>query len=303
MATPTLPLTLNSAATASASVKAALPALTVMLFNGALNLLAAVLILIIGWTLSRWVLRWTRDGLANAQYVDATLKPLIAKFISYSILTITVVAVLGQFGVQTTSLIALLGAAGLAVGLALQGTLSNVASGVMLLVLRPFRVAERIQVGEVIGTTREIGLFRTTLVTDDGRYVSIPNSSIFSSTIINNSREKIRRTNFTLDIDHAEDIAQTRDIILAALDGSPYALKSPAPDVQVESLNGGFNRLTVKAWVKNQDFGGQQSFLRIAVHKALETAGINPPIPLAGVPQARTGQTITEAVEQPINPN
>ena len=134
---PSLPLSLPSAATASASLKAALPALTVMLVDGAINLVEACIILVIGWTLSRWVWRWVHDALSHLHYIDETLKPLIANLVSYFILAVTVVAVLGQFGVQTTSLIAILGAAGLAIGLALQGTLSNVASSVMLLVLRP----------------------------------------------------------------------------------------------------------------------------------------------------------------------
>jgi small-conductance mechanosensitive channel len=115
---PALPLSLPSAETASASVKAALPALTVMAFNGAINLVAACIILAIGWTLSRWIWRWVHDALAHLHYMDETLKPLIANMVSYAVLAVTVVAVLGQFGVQTTSLIAVLGAAGLAVGLA-----------------------------------------------------------------------------------------------------------------------------------------------------------------------------------------
>ena len=122
----------------------------------------------------------------------------------YGILAITIVAVLGQFGVQTTILIAILGAAGLAIGLALQGTLSNVASGVMLLFLRPFRVYRKNQDRDALGTVREIGLFRTVIVTDDGIYVSIPNATIFSATITNVSREPTRRTNFTVEVDRGD---------------------------------------------------------------------------------------------------
>ena len=130
-----------------ADVKEAIPALTVMMVNGAINFLIAVLILIAGWVAARWIGRWVHDLIDRSHYIDDTLKPLISNFARYGILTVTVVAVLSQFGVQTTSLIALLGAAGLAIGLALQGTLSNVASGVMLLILRPFRVYDKIKVG------------------------------------------------------------------------------------------------------------------------------------------------------------
>src|ERR1700712_4745938 len=180
MAYPVLPVTLPAAATMPATVKAALPALTVMMVDGAKDLLIATLILIAGWMLSRWLGRWLHGVLERAHYIDETLKPLLANFVAYGVLALTVVAVLGQFGVQTTSLIALLGAAGLAVGLALQGTLSNVASGVMLLVLRPFRVFDRIILEERSGAVREIGLFRTEIVTDNGNFVSVPNATVFS---------------------------------------------------------------------------------------------------------------------------
>src|SRR5882672_242758 len=175
---PTLP----TFASMPNEVKEALPAITVMMVHGALNFLIAVLILIAGWVAARWIGRWVHDLIDRSHYIDDTLKPLISNFARYGILAVTVVAVLSQFGVQTTSLIALLGAAGLAIGLALQGTLSNVASGVMLLILRPFRVFEKIKVADAFGTVREIGLFRTDIVTDDGTYISIPNATIFAAT-------------------------------------------------------------------------------------------------------------------------
>src|SRR5581483_2260443 len=162
---PTLPTSLPAAAAVPESIKAALPALTVMLVNGALNLIAASLILAAGWTVARWLGRWTHNFLTHATHVDETLKPLLVNFVRYAVLGVTLVTVVSQFGVQTTSLITLLGATGIAVGLALQGTLSNVASGVMLLFLRPFRVLEKIVITGITGTVQEIGLFRTVLVT------------------------------------------------------------------------------------------------------------------------------------------
>ncbi|HEX3754663.1 MAG TPA: mechanosensitive ion channel domain-containing protein [Rhizomicrobium sp.] len=268
------------AAASAAGGKAALPALTVMVVNAALDFLAASLILIAGWTLSRWFGRWVNDILGRASHIDATLKPLLASFARYAILTITTVAVLGQFGVQTTSLIALLGAAGLALGLALQGTLSNVASGVMLLALRPFRVADKIVLSGITGTVREIGLFRSALVTDDGVYVSIPNTTIFSGIILNVSREPARRAEFTVDIDQAADIHRARETILAALASDSRVMKSPAPDVTVDSLSGSQVLLTVRAWLTNQNFGGAQSDLRIAVRETLTMGKFSPPIPI-----------------------
>src|SRR5882672_5311841 len=150
-------MNLSNAATITGN---ALSAINVVLVNEGLSVVAGILILIVGWILATWAKRLTVQGLAHVP-LDLTLKPLIASLARYVILIFTVILVLGQFGVQTTSLIALLGAAGLAVGLALQGTLSNVAAGVMLLVLRPFRVGHFVQAGGQSGTVREIGLFTT----------------------------------------------------------------------------------------------------------------------------------------------
>jgi small conductance mechanosensitive channel len=276
-----LPTTLPSAAAMPATVKAALPAITVLLVNGAEDLLFATLILIAGWMVARWVGRWAHDVIDRSHHVDATLKPLIANFAQYLIIAITVIVVLGQFGVQTTSLIALLGAAGLAVGLALQGTLSNVASGVMLLFLRPFRVNEKIRFSDAVGTVREIGLFRTSIVTDDGLFVSVPNATIFSGTITNTSREASRRANFMVEVDRAEDIETVQKTILEALQQEPRVLKAPAPTVDVDTLGPLSTTLSVQAWLQNRDFGAAQSDLKKRVRRALTGANVSAPVPVA----------------------
>ena len=262
------------------NVKDALPALTVMMVDGAINFLIAVLILASGWMVARWLGRWLQDMLARIHYVDDTLKPLIVNFARYAVLAITVVAVLSQFGVQTTSLIAILGAAGLAVGLALQGTLSNVASGVMLLILRPFRVYEKIKAGDVAGTVREIGLFRTEIVTDDGMFVSIPNATIFAGTIVNTSRERNRRASFTVEVDRAENVDRVEKTILDTLGREVRVLKTPPPSVEVEALGPLSTTLTVQAWVQNRDFGGALSSVKKRVRHALQDAEIAAPVPV-----------------------
>ncbi|HWU54038.1 MAG TPA: mechanosensitive ion channel domain-containing protein [Rhizomicrobium sp.] len=272
---------LPSVAAVPADLKGALPALTVMVVNGGVNILIAVLILIAGWMVARWVGRWVHDLVGRSHYIDDTLKPLIANFAGYGILAITIVAVLGQFGVQTTSLIALLGAAGLAVGLALQGTLSNVASGVMLLFLRPFRVFDKIKIADTTGMVREIGLFRTEIVTDNGNFVSIPNSTIFSGTIINLSRETQRRTDFTIEVDRGENIDRVQQVVLAALEHMPQLAKAPAPMVQVDTLGPLSTTLVVQAWVQNRDFLASVSEVKKRIRHALNEAGIAAPVPVA----------------------
>ena len=271
----------NLPAGVPANLKDAFPALTVMLVDGAVNILIAVLILIAGWVVARWVGRWVRDVVGHSHYIDDTLKPLISNFVRYTILAITIVAVLSQFGVQTTSLIAILGATGLAIGLALQGTLSNVASGVMLLFLRPFRVFDHVKLGDAIGTVREIGLFRTEIVTDNGNFVSIPNATIFSGTIVNLSRETTRRTDFTVEIDRAEPLDRVRKAILEALAGEKRVLKTPPSTVEVVTLGPISTTLSVQVWLANRDFGGALSDVKTCVRTALQQAEVAAPIPVA----------------------
>ena len=263
-----------------AAVPGAIPTLTLMAINGAENVLIAALILVAGWVLAGWVGRWVREMIGHSHYIDATLKPLVASFVRYIILALTVVAVLGQFGVQTTSVIALLGAAGLAIGLALQGTLSNVASGVMLLVLRPFRVYDKIKVADALGTVREIGLFRTEIITDNGNYVSIPNATIFSGIIVNVSREATRRTDFTVEVDRSENLDRVQKRILECLTLEKRILKTPAPTVEVETLGPLSTTLTVEVWLANQDFGAVLSEVKKRVRHALQNADVAAPIPV-----------------------
>ncbi|HKQ10359.1 MAG TPA: mechanosensitive ion channel domain-containing protein [Rhizomicrobium sp.] len=274
---PTIP----AVAAMPGEVKEAIPALTVMMVNGAINFLIAVLILIAGWVAARWIGRWVHDLIDRSHYIDDTLKPLIANFAAYGVLAITVVAVLSQFGVQTTSLIALLGAAGLAIGLALQGTLSNVASGVMLLILRPFRIYDKIKVADVAGTVREIGLFRTEIVTDDGNFVSIPNATLFSGTIINASRESMRRTHFTVEVDRNERIDAVQKAILEKLEREPRVLKAPAPVVEVDILGPISTTLTVHAWVRNSGYLATLSDIKKLAREAMQGADIAAPVPVA----------------------
>lgn len=148
-----------------------------------LDLLGAVLILIVGWWAAGRAAALVRHSLKNTKFVDATLKPLASSIVRYVILIFVIVAVLSNFGVETTSIIAVLGAAGLAIGLALQGTLSNIAAGVMILILRPLKIDEFIEAGSISGTVVEITLFTTLLKTPDGVFISAPNSQIWNSAI------------------------------------------------------------------------------------------------------------------------
>ena len=231
----------------------ALSTVNVLLMNEGLSVVAGIAILVAGWILATWAKRWTAAALAHLP-LDLTLKPLLASLARYAILIVTVVLVLGQFGFQTTSLIAVIGAAGLAVGLALQGTLSNVAAGVMLLVLRPFRVGHFVLAGGVSGTVREIGLFTTIMTTRDLIYISVPNSAVWSGIITNYTREPLRRINFTLPVDFVNDLDHVEKTILEALEANAHVLKTPEPWVGVNELQEYAVQMFVRCYIRSEDY-------------------------------------------------
>jgi small conductance mechanosensitive channel len=245
----------------------------VLLVNGGLRLVAGIFILVMGWTLASYVKRWLEAGLKHLP-LDLTLKPLIASLARYALLIITLVLVMGQFGVQTTSLIAVIGAAGLAIGLAMQGTLSNVAAGVMLLILRPFRVGQFVQAGGQQGTVREIGLFTTIMVTRDLNYLSVPNSAIFGGLIINYSRERLRRVVFDVPVDYANDLDRVEKIMLAAISADKRVMQDPAPTVVVFQLQEYAVMMRARAYARTPDYWKVLYALQKAVKTALTKEGV-----------------------------
>ena len=252
--------------------------LQLLVVNGGLRLIVGVLILAIGWTAATWAKRGL-DSALRPLPIDLTLKPLIASLARYAILILTILLVVQQFGVQTTSLIAVLGAAGIAIGLALQGTLSNVASGVMLLVLRPFRVGQFVEVAKGRqGTVREIGLFTTLIITRDGVYISIPNSAIFGDDIINFTHERTRRVIFHVPVDWVNDLDLVEKTIVEALTANELVLKDPGPDAVVQELQEYAVVMRARAYVRSADYWHAFRVLQKEVKGALDRAGILPAV-------------------------
>ncbi len=272
---------LKDAARVPGEVREALPALTVMLINAAINILIALAILIGGWMVSRWAGMWLRKVLARSHVLDDTIKPLLATIARYVIMAITLVIVLGQFGIQTTSLIALMGAAGLAIGLALQGTLSNVASGTMLLILRPFRVGDNITAGgaATAGIVREISLFNTVLITPDLQYVAIPNSQIFGNTITNFTREPTRRINIVVGIDYADSIDEAQAVLLDIMHQDKRIHAEPAPIAKVDALAASSVNLVARCFVNTTQHGDVTFDMLKAIKERFDQAGITIPFP------------------------
>ena len=183
------------------------------MIDGALTFLGGILTLIIGLMLATRIGKLVRASLERIRRIDRTLVPVASSVVRYAIIIVTVIVMLGQFGVQTTSIIAILGAAGLAIGLALQGTLSNVAAGVMLLILRPFESGDWVETNGISGTIKEIGLFTTHIDTFDNIYISVPNSTIWSSTIINHAKHQKRRLDLAIGVGYDSDF----DVVEAAM--------------------------------------------------------------------------------------
>ncbi|ANL33523.1 small-conductance mechanosensitive channel [Rhizobium phaseoli] len=218
------------------------------------SILGAVILLVVGWTLAGFVSRWAYEGLSRIHGIDETLARFFTNVIRYALLILVFITVLGQFGVQTASIIAALGAAGLAIGLALQGTLQNIAAGIMLLVLRPFRVGEYIETSSVAGTVREIGLFATELRTGDGLYRLAPNSTLWNTPITNFSREPTRQNDLKISISREDDLDLAMETLMDLAKGNPRVLPSPAPSVFIDSLGDSTISVTLRYWAKTGDW-------------------------------------------------
>ena len=243
------------------------------------DIIGAITLLIIGWMVAGWVRRGVRHGLDRIPRMDETLKPFLAKLTWYVVMVFVLVAVLNQFGVQTTSIIAVLGAAGLAIGLALQGTLANVASGVMLLMLRPFNVKDYVDAGGIAGTVLEIGLFNTEIKTNNGLCLIVPNSKIWASPITNFSRNATRRFDIPVGIGYGDDVDGAITLLEGLLDSDSRVLKDPERLVKVKELGDSAVVINLRAWTKSGDFWDTVWDLNKAILTDLQAAGYSIPFP------------------------
>lgn len=236
-------------------------------------LAGAILVLIAGWTIANWLRGFTGRGLEKTK-IDATLKPVIASIARYVVLGLTLMVVLQQFGVQTASLLALLGTIGLAIGLALQGTLSNVAAGLMLLILRPFEVGDQVDAAGHEGVVLGIDLFHTNLRTTDGIDIAIPNGAVLSGAIRNMSTfpERIIATGLVLP--PAADPAQALALVRAAMAGHAGILQERANSVAIKSITGGGAELQIAAWVKNEAYAEARTKLLLDIKEKFAAAGV-----------------------------
>ena len=250
-----------------------------LLLSYGLDVLGAVILLVAGWIVAGFARRRLRDVFRRSGRIDETLAPFLSNIVRYAILVIVIVLVLGQFGVQTASIIAVLGAAGLAIGLALQGTLQNVAAGLMLLFLRPFKVGDYIEAGSAAGTVDEISLFVTELRTFDGVYLSVPNADIWNSPIKNYSRLPTRRLDVTVGIAYDDDIDRAMDVLLGLMTSDARVLKDPAPQVMVTELADSSVNLNMRCWANTADYWALLWDLNKLSKQRIEAAGMTIPFP------------------------
>ena len=243
------------------------------------DIAGAIVLLVVGWTVAGWIRRVIRRTLDSVPVLDETLKPLIANLVRYAVLIFVLIAVLNQFGVQTTSIIAVLAATGLAIGLALQGTLANVASGVMLLFLRPFNVGEYVEAGGIAGTVAEIGLFNTEIKSSAGPGLVVPNSKIWDGPITNFSRNPTRRFDIAVGIGYDDDIDGAMALLKGLLTGDDRVLDDPEPLVVVQELGDSAVIINLRAWTRSGDYGATVWDLNKEIITELQATGYSIPFP------------------------
>jgi len=244
-----------------------------------LKIIGAVAILIVGWIAAGWVSGAVGKVLRRADRMDETLARFFVSAVRYLILVVTVIMMLSQFGVQMASLLVVLSTAGLAVGLALQGTLSNVAAGVMLLLFRPFKIGDFVDVGGHAGTIQAISLFVTEMATPDNVHIVVPNSQVWGSSVVNFSHHSTRRVDIVVGIGYEDDIDKAMTTITDVIAADDRSHADPAPMVAVTDLGDNSVNFTVRIWCNAGDYWGVKFDMTKAIKEALDGAGVNIPYP------------------------
>lgn len=240
--------------------------------------LKAVAIFIIGRFVAK-ILASVADRLMKRSAMDDMLRKFLRNIIYAVLLTFVIIAAIGALGIQTASLVAIIGAAGLAIGLALQGSLANFAAGVLMIIFRPYKLGDLVQVAGTEGFVEEVDVFTTTLRLPDKTKIIIPNGQIMNDQITNYTESEDRRLDLIVGIGYEDDIDRARDVILAAVKESEYVLDQPAPGVSVAELGDSSVNLAVRPWVKSAKYAPASHEVTERVKKALDRAGISIPFP------------------------
>ncbi|MDG4851613.1 MULTISPECIES: mechanosensitive ion channel domain-containing protein [unclassified Mesorhizobium] len=266
------------------TIQAGLAQLSSLIVSYSFSAIGAVILLVVGYLVAGLAERSIYAGLGHIHGFDETLRHFFSQVVRYGILILVVIMVLGQFGVQTASIIAAIGAAGLAIGLALQGTLQNIAAGIMLLALRPFRIGEYVEVGAIAGSIEEIGLFATKLRTVEGIYILAPNQTLWNQPVRNFTRNGVRRTDISLSIGSWNDIDRGQKTLLAIANAEKRIRREPAPIAFIAGLGESTVSLTLRYWTSAADYFATQIDLTKRAKLAFDNEGISIPLPPPEIP-------------------
>lgn len=247
----------------------------------AVNVTVSIMILVVAIWLSGWASKLVRRAIQRIPRInhDATLADFASSFARYVVVVIGIIAVLRRLGVETTSIIAVLGAASLAVGLALQGTLSNVAAGVMVLIFRPYRVGDRVNIAGRIGKVRHFDLFNTELWDDDNLKVVVPNGKAFGDVVVNFTDINLRRIELVFGIGYDDDIGKAIKVALKCMEGDERIARSPPPWSHLTEMGDSTLHITVRCWTSPTGYEDTKCDLRQRVKEAFDAAGITFPPP------------------------
>ncbi len=244
----------------------------------AIKIILAIVIYVVGKWLAKLVANMIAKGMSNRS-VDQTITQFSHNIIYYLGLTIVIISALGQLGVQTASFVAIIGAAGLAVGFALQGSLSNFASGVLMITLRPCKVGDYVEVGGTAGTVKEIAIFATTLLTPDNKTIIVANSAVMGGNIVNYSTQPERRIDLVVGVSYSANIQQVKSELTALINADKRILKNPEATIAVSELADSSVNFVVRPWVKTADYWGVYFDLTEAIKCRFDEVGIEIPFP------------------------
>ena len=244
-----------------------------------LELIGAVAILIVGLIVAKWLGRRVERYMSKSARFDDTITPLFAKAVRIIVIVVTILAVLNKFGVETASLIAVLGTIGLAIGLALQGTLSNIASGIMLLVLRPFSVGDTVDIGSTSGVVDEIGLFVTEMHTFDNVAITMPNSRVWGNEIKNYSQNDTRRVDMEFGIAYDDDMDKAMQVVREVLDADDRVLDEPESLVAISSLGDSAVSIRVRPWTETANVWPLRYDITKRIKERFDEEGLSFPFP------------------------
>ncbi len=244
-----------------------------------LNIVYALAIFFIGKYVARWVTNLTLKAMNKTGQIDETLEKFLSSVIYGVLLVVVTLAALGKVGVETTSFIAILGAVGLAVGLAFQGTLSNISAGVMIIIFKPIKIGEFVDAGGAMGTIEEINIFNTVMKTGDNKVIIISNSNIIGGNITNFSRKDTRRVDITFGIGYDDDLKLAKETLVQILNEDDRILKDPAPFVAVSELADSSVNFVTRSWVNSADYWGVYFDTLEKVKLVFDEKGISIPYP------------------------